>query len=268
VHEILELQLEVPGANRPQSASRLKLALAVVVGAVAAFLGALALSVLLAQPASAATLPGSSGPDPTGPITVVTQPVAPAVGALTTPTVDAIAPLTRPATEALNPVLLPVAAALTPVVNPVVTEVTPALRPVLDAATPLVAPLVTTLIPLVSPALALVVPAIIPIDGALSVNGTNLHTAPFGAQDTDSAAASFDQPVPAPSPHPVGPFPRFPAGTSPSAADGSAASGGGNSPAAHPPLGLLLPSPLVGGFSLGRSKSPQLLLDLRHSPPG
>jgi hypothetical protein len=274
VHEIQELQFELPtpDSRRIASVPRLKLILTLVVGAVAALLGALVLSLLFAHPAGAAVPPGSDASGSSGEVSSGVQPVVATIAGVASPVADSVAPATSPVFTTLAPVLIPTGNVLAPITQPAVPTLTPVLQSVLQSVAPAIDPLVATLRPVLAPVVTALVPAIGPIAAAgpsqalrptlgprpaersLPNASTNVHIAPVG---------------PAPTPNPAPPMPRLPAVAVPSATDGSSSpSGGSSSPAAQQPTDLLLPAPMVTAFTLGRAQSPELLLDLRHSPPG
>jgi hypothetical protein len=272
VHEIQELQFELPAPHleRRSPPSRLRLGIALVVGTLAAFFAVLALSALFAHPAGASVLPGSPPDDPAGLLSSVTQPIVTpdaAVAAIDTPLLTTSAPLASSVATALAPELSPVLTTLAPVASPVVAPLTPIVQPVLVAVAPIVGPVVTTLSPVLTPTLSAATLSL-STSGQSRSNGSSRPVDTLSGLGTQVAGASIVSSVPAPLPTPATPIPTRPVPTTPSSTDGSASPGGSSSPAAHPPLGLLLPDPMMTGLTLGRSKSPGLLFDLRHSPPG
>ena len=273
MHEIQELQFELPAPDprRIPSGPRLKMGLALVVGAVAAFLGVLALSLLFAHPAGAAAPPGSDRSGPSGAVLNVVQPVVATIVDVTSPVAESVAPVTSPVVTTLAPLLTPAENGLGSIAQPAMPTLNLVLQPVLQSVAPVIDPLVTALSPVLAPIVTNLVPPIGPIAEAASGQALRPTRAPAAAErglPDGSTNVSIAPVSPAPTPIPGAPMPRIPAGTTPSATDGSPSPSGSSSPAAQQPSGLLLPAPMVTGFSLGRAQSPELLLDLRHSPPG
>jgi hypothetical protein len=273
VHEIQELQFELPapGSRRIPSGPRLKMGLALVVGAVAAFLGVLALSLLFAHPAGAAVPSSSDGSGPSGAVSNVTQPVVATIVDPASPLLDAVAPVTSPVVTTLAPLFTPAGNVLAPIARPAIRTLTPVFQPVLQSVAPAIDPLITTLSPVLAPIATDLVPPIGPLAGTVSGQALrSTHGSLAAARGLPHASTNVRiAPVrPVPSPNPAPPMPRVPAVTTPSTADGSPSPSGSSSPAAQQPLGLLMPAPMVNGFTLGRAQSQELLLDLRHSPPG
>jgi hypothetical protein len=270
VHEIQELQFELPAPNdgRRTPPSRLKLGIALVVGTVAAFFAALALSALLAHPAGASVLPGSSTDDPAGLISSVTQPLVSSVGAVDAPDLGSIAPVTNPVAPALIPVLSPAVTTLAPLASPVVAPLTPVVSPVLVAVAPVVGPVVTALSPVLAPTLSATAGLLSPAGSDLSAHAPIRPTDASSGLVAEASGVHIVSSAPVPLPRPHSPLPTLPSGPTPSSTDGSGSPSGSNAPAAQPPLGLLLPDPMVTGLTLAGSKSPGLLFDPRHSPPG
>jgi hypothetical protein len=118
-----------------------------------------------------------------------------------------------------------------------------------------------------------------PVDGAGSTPALDLRplsvprppstqTGPMNRAAPTSSASKISPAVPARQPAPNAPAPQVPV-TPSGASTGSSSPLFGSSPhAGHPALGLLMPAPMVAGLAFGRRQSPQLLLDLRSSPPG
>jgi hypothetical protein len=273
VHEIQELQFELPAPD-PRcipSGRRRKLSVALIVGVVSAFLGVLALSLLFAHPAGAAVLPGAGGSGPNAAVSNVVPVVTTSVDA-TSPAADSVAPVTSPAVTTLAPILAPAEIVLAPIGQPAIPTLPPVLQPVLQSVTPTIDPLMTTLSPVLARVVTGLVPPIGSITGAASGPALRPTQGSVGAERSlpDAWTNVRIAPVgPVPTPNPATPMPRFLAVTTPSTTDGSSSPSGSSSSAAQQPSGLLLlPAPMATGFSLGRAQSPQLLLDLRHSPPG
>jgi hypothetical protein len=269
VHEIQELQFELqaPQCRRHASPSRLTLGIAFVAGTFAAFFAALVLGAVFAHPAGAAVLPGSPAGDPGGLVSNVTQPLGSPVAAAHATDLGTITPIASPVAAALTPALSPVVTKVAPIASPAIAPLSPVVQPVLVAVAPLVGPVVTALNPVLAPTWHVTSPLLSSVGSALSA-GPNRRADVSSGPVADASGAHVASSAPAPLPRPVTPIPPFPAATTASSTDGSASPSGSSSPAAHPPSGLLLPDPMVTGLTLGRSKSPALLFDLRHSPPG
>src|ERR1700733_11221927 len=129
---------------------------ALVLGIVGAFLGALALSVLFTHPAGASTVPGPGGAPTDGVVGVVSNTAQPAIAALpavVTPhgAAPAAGPLVTlaqtPALRSLTPVTQPIAPTLPPALasalGPVVTTLASVPTPFLGTASGVAQPVAT-----------------------------------------------------------------------------------------------------------------------------
>jgi hypothetical protein len=228
---------------------------------------AMVLSVLLSHPAGAAALPGLNGGAPDQPSnlaqTVVSEvapgPTSESVGEVI-PLVPSVVNAVRPiettsdslgsanlhlARQVLHPVIGLVLQSVAPSLNPVVATLTPVGRPVSGRAfttTPLPTPLS------VSP----------PASTQPSLSGSVARDLAFHSAPT----------APMHQPSPIDPVPQVPVNPSGSTSDTSLPSFGSSPLAGHPALGPLMPAPMVSRLVSGPHVHPELLLDLRSSPPG
>jgi len=233
--------------------------LTLVLGVVGAFIGAVALSALLAHPAGASTPLGGAGA-PT--IAAVVQNVAqPAVAAVDAPT--GVTP-PRSATPGLAS-----ATGANAAIGPVVTLVRLpgpasyglALAPVIQPMSPAIAPplglVVTTLTPVSTPATGTALP---------TTRGLRTTAGPPGGPPAFGLRTNPGAPHPAPAP--PWPFQSFPLVTNSSPTADPSLSPAGTALAAAPASGPLLPDPPVSGVIPAQSRIPRFLFDLRSSPPG
>jgi hypothetical protein len=254
-----------------------------------AFLGALALSALLAHPAGASTLPGTSGAPTVGAASNVVHPAVAAVDALT----DVEAP--HSATAGSDSTTGPDAAArpaVSPVVSPVVT-----LLPVVTAL-PVVtvwqgpgsalqglAPVMEPISQATAPPLGLVVTTLtsVPTRVADTALPFSQPAAPSGVEPVINTTTGFPggppalglragpgvpDPAPPPAPVPAWPLQSFPLAPNGSPTGDSSLSCAGAALMAAPASGPLLPDPPVSGVIPAQNGIPRFLFDLRSSPPG
>jgi len=239
-----------------------------IVGALGGFCGAVLLSTLLSHPAGATALP-AAGAELRLPPAHPTRTVAATVSALGSVTPQPLADVTALVPTA--PVVTPVARVLS--TGPADLHLTQPLRQV-------VAPVVPALLPLGTPVVPTLVAAVGAVDGLGSAPGA--HSDPRSGPEPGSApvashvAALIAVPaftprpaVPMNPPAPNGPAPQIPvipSGTSTAAS--LPLSGSGSLLAGLPPLGLLMPAPIIASLIFVRRRRPELLLDPRYSPPG
>jgi hypothetical protein len=237
---------------------------ALVLGLVGAFCGALVLSVLFAHPAGATPLPGPTAP--THAVSDVTQPVIPGLSAVADP---AAAPA---GANSANPVAVPAVDALQTAPQTIVRGLAAVAKPVAQRVGTSVVQVVQTITPAVVAVLD-TVPVVQPVGTALAAVSLTIATFPAhpttGPPAEPATLGSFPvSPRPFPTPVPVPPFQMLPLVTGSAPAGDSSTSSGSSAPAVAPASGLLLPDPMVSGVIPGKSGIPQLLFDLRSSPPG
>jgi hypothetical protein len=255
VGEIHELQAEDPARSRRRVSP-----FVLVLGVLAAFCGALALSALFAHPAGASTLPVPGG---TPPLATASNVAQPAVAALPTVVDSDVADLVPGAAATPVSSLLQVAPvpALTHLVEPIAQSLgsTIGLEPTIGLETPASAPAV--------------VPGTVP---QVVSTAAQSHAAPGTRLLRTTSDARGNLPAlglvprfPAPISPPTPPIQRFPlaSGSSP-ASDSSFSSSGSNALSVTPPSGQKLSAPMVSARTLEQSSLPQFLFDKRSSPPG
>jgi hypothetical protein len=252
---------------------RARRGLALVVGCLGGFCGAIVLSILLAHPASATVAPSSGGDPIAGAVAGITNTIASTTTELTTPAATIVGPIARPVMTTLTPALVPVGRTVAPILRPASNRVTSGLAPVLQVVSPAVSPAVSPVVAVLQPVLAPVGQTITllpnPVAGPSSAP-TLVYASrsrfPGGTLTGTPRWSTLGAPDRRPKPTP--PVQRFPVLLTASTVDGSSQLYGSSPLAGLPPLGLLLPALLVSGVILGRRRSPRLLLDLRYSPPG
>jgi hypothetical protein len=255
--ELHDVQFEDPvSADRVRPLRRLRL-FPLVLGVAAAFCGALALSALFAHPAGASTLAGPGvgpgGTPPIGVVSTIAQPVLSALGTAVDPqdTPDAVTPVIGTVRNHVAPLTAPITRGLASSLGPVVRTVAPL---------PVIASVVPSSSTTESPLPRTIVASLL----APTAHAQFVQTA-RGAQAT-ARGASGGSPISPPSP--ISPFPRFPLLASSSPAGDATSSPGSNALAVAPISGLLLPDQTITGVLPAQSRMPQLLFDLRSSPPG
>jgi hypothetical protein len=242
---------------------------ALVLGVVGAFFGALAVSALFAHPAGAA-LPGASGSPTVGalsnaarPAVAVLSPVVDADGAV--PGSDAaagpfvtllVAP--TPASHGLAPVIEPISQAIAPPLGAVVTTVAPVPTRALLPTFPFTLPLGQVVATL----------RVEPVTAAATVRTGGTTTRPPGSTPASGLRPRAGPGSPRPFPPPAWPFQGVPLITSSSPTESSSSSSAGGALAAAPASGPLLPDPPVSGVIPEKGAIPRFLFDLTSSPPG
>jgi hypothetical protein len=240
-----------------------------LLGVIGGFFCAVILSALLSHPAGAAVLPGVTGgvPDQT-PISAqsVVSEVAATPGTTQSPVGD------------LTPVVPSVANAASPIVD----TAEPLASGNLQLARQVLSPVVGVTLRSVVPSLAPVLATLPPIDRP--VGGLGFSTASHPIPQSIPVPATTKTPlrssvvmgqalhsvptVPMRQPAPIGQVPQVPVTPSGTNTDSSLPTFGSSPLAGQPTMGPMMPAPLVTDVVFGRSKRPELLLDLRSSPPG
>jgi hypothetical protein len=259
IHELL--QAEDPARSRRRVSP-----FVLVLGVVAAFCGALALSALFAHPAGAST-PPAAGETP--PLAIVSNGAQPAVSSL--PAVvdsdvgSAVAalggsPAATPVSSLLQVAPLPTQRSLTRLVEPIAQSTIGLAAKTLASTPAVVSTTVPQLISMAAPLHAA---------PATSAPATRLLGATSGAPDNHLPTLGLSPRSPRPIPPPTPPFQGFPlvAGSSP-AGDTSSSSSGSSALSVAPVSGPLLAAPMVSRITLEQSVLPRFLFDKRSSPPG
>jgi hypothetical protein len=245
-----------------------------LIGAFLAVLAVLAVSALFAHPAGAATPPVSSpsvGTSAIGLVSDTAQSATTLVANVVAPSGAAAASYGSTSTTGAGHAPRPVATLLH-VPAPALQGLAPAVQPITTAIASPLGPIVTTLTSVPTSITGIVAPVLqlaTPFGVAPGTDATTIHPVleadgPSGS----SPAIGVRLRSPSPLPAPARPFQGFPLITTSSPGADSSSSSGGGALAAAPTSGPLLPDPLVTGVIPEQSGVPQLLFDLRSSPPG
>jgi hypothetical protein len=270
VRERHELEIECP-VQHGTLVAPFSRALIVAGGVIGALCAAFVISVLLAHPASAAAAAAptmSSTPGATLPGgALVTNGIAPdaptLVATVSSPVTDTVGASAQPVVTQLGGVTAPLSAALPTLATTATSPIVQGLKPVLDP----IGQSLTQVLTIVSSGVSQVVAGLTtvgtePLPSVLKTRSA-AHDAPAWAR----AAGSHVRPPENPAPWPT-PFQKLPLLTSGSPSGDSAPSAGSNAIAVNPGSGLLLPDSAVSRVGPEQSRTPELLFDLRYSPPG
>jgi hypothetical protein len=247
---------------------------ALFIGVLGGFCCAVLLSALLSHPAGAAVVPGANGSLPGQPSESIAQSVLSSVTTIpSTPQSPGndIAPA-APVVTAGSPIVETV----NPGAGTVKSLVVEGLHQAHQTVSQVVGVTLPSVAPLLSPVLGPTASSrhvgdALGLTSALPTVSQSVFR-PASAQASRYAATSFafnSSPiVPTHQPAPNGPAPQDPATPGGPSPDSSLPSFGSGPLAGHPAVGPLMPAPMVTGLVFGRNQRPELLLDLRSSPPG
>jgi hypothetical protein len=277
VLEIQDLQIEVAAQQCAQAATSRKPWRVVVlfIGVIGGFCCAVILSTLLSHPAGAAVLPGANGTLPGQSPPGVVQPVVTTAASIPNSTQTTLSDLAPVVAAAATPVVHAVSPAVETVAPSAATDlhlaqrtVSPVIGATLQSASAILSPAATALDSIAGQVNEAGLTPALHIDPQSVPRPASTQTTPTDGSATASLAFEISPNVPVRQPAPNAPAPQVPVPPSGASAGSSSPSFGSSPLAGHPALGLLMPAPIVTGLAFGRDQTPQLLLDLRSSPPG
>jgi hypothetical protein len=239
------------------------------IGVIGGFFCAVILSAMLSHPAGAAVLPGVNGGVPGQPSNS---------GQSVVSEVAAIPDTTQSPVSDVTPLVPSVVNTASPIVDTAEPPHSANRQLARQALSPAIGVALQSVAPSLGPDVAVLTPIGRPADGLGFSTAPELISQPVSvpastqtslSSPAASGLAFHSAPTaPMPQPLPNGPAPQDPVTPSGSTTDSSLPSFGSSPLAGHPALGPLMPAPMVTGFVFGRCERPELLLDLRSSPPG